>query len=193
MQKIFKIKNFITLVFLVSGIILLSQGSQNIFSLPLTTTESNTLSLIRTTSSQTITSSTVIKGEYVVVTRIIDGDTIEIEGGQKVRYIGINTPEIHHPTKKIECFGAEAVRRNEELVLHKKVRLVKDVSETDRYQRLLRYVYLADGTFVNLELVDEGYAYVDTFPPDVKYVEVFTKAMEEARNQKRGLWNSCKK
>jgi endonuclease YncB( thermonuclease family) len=129
---------------------------------------------------------------FVTVTRIIDGDTIELETGEKVRYIGINTPEIHHPTKPIQCFGEEAASRNSELVLNKKVRLVKDVSETDRYKRSLRYVYLEDGTFVNLQLVKEGFAYVDTVPPDVKFVGLFKEAMGEAREEKVGLWKKCK-
>jgi endonuclease YncB( thermonuclease family) len=126
------------------------------------------------------------------VTRVIDGDTIELETGEKVRYIGINTPEIHHPAKPIQCFGEEAALRNSELVLNKKVRLVKDISETDRYKRLLRYVYLEDGTFVNLQLVKEGFAYVDTVPPNVKFAGLFKEAMGEARGEKIGLWQKCK-
>ncbi len=149
------------------------------------------------TSAKQAVSTTSTTGQFntstfVTVTRIIDGDTIELETGEKVRYIGINTPEIHHPTKPIQCFGQEAALRNSELVLNKKVRLVKDISETDRYKRLLRYVYLEDGTFVNSQLLKEGFAYVDTVPPDVKFAGLFKEAMGEARGGKIGLWNKCK-
>jgi micrococcal nuclease len=129
--------------------------------------------------------------QYFLVTRVIDGDTIELENGEKVRYIGINTPEIHHPKKSVECFGKEAAKKNEELVLGKKVRLEKDVSETDKYKRLLRYVYLEDGIMVNRQLIQDGYACLDTFPPDVKFSVEFKTAMQEAREQKKGLWAMC--
>src|SRR3990167_3408922 len=78
----------------------------------------------------------------VLVTRVIDGDTIEIEGGQKVRYIGIDTPETVDPRKPVQCFGVEASNKNKELVSGKRDRLEKDVSETDKYGRLLRYIYI---------------------------------------------------
>lgn len=126
--------------------------------------------------------------ERYLVTRVIDGDTIELEGGLKLRYIGIDTPETVHPSKPVEYFGQEASNKNKELVLNKVVRLEKDVSNTDRYGRLLRYVYTEDGLFVNDYLVREGYAKVYTYPPDVKYAEQFVEAQEEARQHKRGLW-----
>lgn len=130
--------------------------------------------------------------ETYLVTRVIDGDTIEIESGQKIRYIGIDTPETVYPSKPVECFGKEASNKNKELVEGKEVKLVKDVSETDKYGRLLRYVWIGD-TFVNDYLVRYGYAYASTYPPDVKYSEQFVQAQEEARVNSRGLWGSvCK-
>lgn len=129
--------------------------------------------------------------ENFLVTRVIDGDTIELETGSKVRYIGMDTPETVDPDKPVQCFGKEASERNKELVEGKRVQLVKDISETDRYGRLLRYVYLPDGTMVNLELVQEGYARVETIPPDVKYSSIFIVALREARLAKRGLWAAC--
>ena len=126
-----------------------------------------------------------------LVTKIIDGDTIEVKiNGEKkrVRYIGIDTPETVHPSKPVECFGKEASNRNKELVKGKMIRLEKDVSETDKYGRLLRYVYI-DDDFINLRLVAEGYANVVTYPPDVKYSEQFLKAEQEARKSDLGLWN----
>jgi len=130
--------------------------------------------------------------DVYLVTRAVDGDTIELETGQKVRYIGIDTPETVHPKKPVQCFGKEASEFNKNLVTGKKVRLVKDVSETDKYGRLLRYVYLEDGTFVNLKLVEEGYAQADTFPPDVKHSATFVAAAREAREAGRGLWSACR-
>ncbi len=115
------------------------------------------------------------------VTQVIDGDTIVIEGGYHVRYIGIDAPE------KDESYYLEAKQANEELVEGKKVRLGKDISNKDKYGRLLRYVYV-DGTFVNAEMVRQGYACAKAYLPDVKY-QVYLEAMEkEARQEKRGSW-----
>ncbi len=138
------------------------------------------------------TSSTPEAHSFVLVARVVDGDTIELETGEKVRYIGVNTPETVSPKKLVECYGKEASNKNKELVAGQKVRLIKDVSQTDRYGRLLRYVYLEDGTFINLKLVQEGYAYADTFPPDVKYSKIFVAAQKQAQAQKQGLWAKCK-
>jgi len=121
----------------------------------------------------------------VLVTKVIDGDTIAIEGGEVVRYIGIDTPE---GTK--ECFAKESTEKNKELVEGKTVRLEKDVSERDRYQRLLRYIW-AGQVFVNDYLVREGYATAISYPPDVNYQELFRDAEREARENNRGLWSVC--
>ncbi len=121
------------------------------------------------------------------VARIIDGDTIEIESGEKIRYIGINTPEIDDKDPIKLCFAQKAALKNKELIEGKQVSLVKDVSETDKYGRLLRYVYVGD-IFVNDFLVRQGFAQVNTYPPDVKFKEQFQEAEQEARQNKRGLW-----
>ncbi|OGY29213.1 MAG: hypothetical protein A3F33_01165 [Candidatus Woykebacteria bacterium RIFCSPHIGHO2_12_FULL_43_10] len=123
----------------------------------------------------------------VLVKRVIDGDTIEIEGGQKVRYIGIDTPE---STTKTECFGKEATNKNKLLVEGREVTLEKDVSETDKFGRLLRYVYVGN-LMVNQELVLSGYANASSYPPDIKYQELFRTSEKEAREQGRGLWGNC--
>ena len=135
----------------------------------------------------------------IKVLRVVDGDTIELEGSLKLRYIGIDTPETKHPTKGAQCFGKEASNKNKELVEGKMIRMEKDVSETDRYGRLLRYVWLVDenatssgGLFVNDYLVREGYAHASTFPPDVAYSEQFVEAQQEARENNRGLWSMCR-
>ncbi len=126
----------------------------------------------------------------VKVTRVIDGDTIEIEGGQRVRYIGINTPETVDPRTPVQCFGKEASIKNRQLVEGKTVKLEKDISETDKYGRLLRYIYV-DGIFVNDYLIRQGFAYASTYPPDVKYQNQFTQALQEAQSQNRGIWAAC--
>lgn len=133
--------------------------------------------------------------EKAKVLRVIDGDTIEVEfivgGKAKVRYIGIDTPEFVDSRTSVECFGKEASSKNKELVEDKEVELEKDVSETDKFGRLLRYVYTSDGLFVNEFMVKEGYAHAATFPPDVKYQEVLRWAQDEAQGQNRGLWAVC--
>jgi len=123
------------------------------------------------------------------VTKVVDGDTIEISTGEKVRYIGVDTPETRHPAKGVECFGKEASGKNRELVLGKDIRLEKDVSDKDKYGRLLRYIYLnSDNLFVNDFLARNGFAHTATFPPDVKFSKQFVEAEREARENHRGLW-----
>ena len=124
-------------------------------------------------------------GDQATVTKIIDGDTIDVQldgRSQRVRYIGDDTPERDMP------FYAEANSANAELVKGQTVILVKDVSETDRFGRLLRYVYLPDGTFVNAELLRRGFAQAVTFPPDVAYAEAFAGLQAEAAAAGLGLW-----
>jgi len=128
--------------------------------------------------------------DLVKVTRIIDGDTIEIEGGQRIRYIGINSPELSSFDETIGCYAREATDKNKALVLDKKVRLEKDVSETDKYDRLLRYVWVND-IFVNDYLAREGFAQAVSYPPDIKYQDQFLEAQKEARENNRGLWSAC--
>jgi micrococcal nuclease len=128
-----------------------------------------------------IFSSCTVTSDKIVVTRVIDGDTVVIQGGDRVRYIGIDTPEIG------EHYYAEATAKNKELVNGKEVRLVKDVSETDQYGRLLRYIYVGD-LFVNAELVRLGFARAYRYPPDTYYAEHFSQLELEAKQAHRGLW-----
>ena len=157
----------------------------------------STSQLSKTLNTQP-TKSPQVKFTSVKVLRVVDGDTIEIEGNIKLRYIGIDTPETKHPTKGVQCYGKEASNKNKELVEGKMIRMEKDVSETDRYGRLLRYVWLVDDNatasaelFINDFLVREGYAHASTFPPDVAYSNQFVEAQQEARDNNRGLWNKC--
>ena len=124
------------------------------------------------------------------VVRVVDGDTIEVRiarATEKVRYIGVNTPELHHRTKGAEPGGREASRINHELVAGKRVRLELDVRSRDRYGRLLAYVWVED-MMVNAELVRRGYAQVMTVPPNVRYQDLFLKLQRDARETGRGLW-----
>jgi len=120
----------------------------------------------------------------VKVVRVIDGDTIEIAGGAHVRYIGMDTPETY---PKVEFYGPEAKAKNIELVEGKLVTLEKDVSDTDKYGRLLRYVYV-DGVFVNGELVRLGYAEAVAYPPDTRYQWQLEQLEKEAKAAKLGIW-----
>jgi len=125
------------------------------------------------------------------VTNVVDGDTIDvlIDGQEyRVRYIGIDTPETVHPTVGEEPYGSEASDYNKTLVMDKTVFLEKDVSETDQYGRLLRYVWLDAETMVNALLVAEGYAQVTTFPPDVRYADQFLEFERPTRENALGLW-----
>ena len=132
--------------------------------------------------------------ELYKVLRVIDGDTIvvRISGEEKtVRYIGVDTPETVHPERPVQCFGAEASTKNKQLVEGAMVSLERDISDTDKYGRLLRYVYAGE-TFVNYELVAGGYARSLTFPPDVKHNELLRRALTQAREAELGLWGtSC--
>lgn len=127
------------------------------------------------------------EGETAVVTQIIDGDTIDVEiNGEiyRVRYIGMDTPE------QDELLYQEATDANANLVAGQTVIMVKDVSETDRYDRLLRYVFLEDGTFVNAELVRLGFARASAYPPDVAFQDTFSDLQRTAVSAGIGLWAS---
>ena len=129
------------------------------------------------------------------VSKITDGDTfyVKTENSEKfkIRLIGIDAPESYNVGKKFrkEYFGKEAKVFVTNLLKNKKVKLTFDVQKTDRYGRILAYAYLENGVFLNQYLVENGFAVVATFPPNVKFVEVFTKAEKSARNKKLGLWN----
>jgi micrococcal nuclease len=130
------------------------------------------------------TATAVLPGQYAIVTQVIDGDTIEVDLGgsvQRVRYIGIDTPEYN------QACGTEATNANRQLVGGQRVRLVKDVSETDPYGRLLRYVYVG-ATFVNEQLVAQGWAEAVTYPPDTQYAAYFDQLEAQARASNRNCY-----
>ncbi|MGH7317649.1 MAG: thermonuclease family protein, partial [Candidatus Rokuibacteriota bacterium] len=129
------------------------------------------------------------------VVRVVDGDTVHVRLGgavEKVRYIGIDTPETRHPTRGEELGGRAATEVNGRLVGDRVVRLESDVQLRDRYGRRLAYVWVQrrDGgeLMVNAELVRLGYAQVMTVPPNVRHAELFRKLQVDAREHGRGLW-----
>lgn len=117
--------------------------------------------------------------ELAVVKRVIDGDTIELSDWRKVRYIGINSPEMTDKRAEILCFAKMAKAENQKLVEGRTVEMEKDVSDKDKYDRLLRYIWI-DGKMVNETLISGGFAKVATYPPDVKYKDLFLEAQKSA-------------
>ncbi len=134
----------------------------------------------------------IVAGEMAKVAKVLDGDTIELTDGRRVRYIGIDAPEAAHEGKATECFSSEAKEENRRFVENKTVRLERDVSDTDTYGRILRYVYVGD-TMVNEFLVIGGFARAWSVPPDEKEADAFLAAQFEARQMSRGLWQACRK
>lgn len=128
--------------------------------------------------------------EVATVARVIDGDTVELENGERVRYLGIDTPETVHPEKPVQCYGSEASERNKALVEGKVVSLLRDGPDRDAYGRLLRYVFV-DGTFVNGDLVWGGYAYARSYGDNPSLYQTLLQLERAARETKRGLWQTC--
>ncbi len=129
--------------------------------------------------------------QYEVI-RVIDGDTVELKNGERLRYNDIDTPETVHPSKPIECYGPEASKKNKELVEGETILVELGNPEKDRYGRLLGYVYI-DDLFVNAELVRGGYAEVNSYGnPGSKIVELIN-IERDAKLKSTGLWSSCVK
>lgn len=129
------------------------------------------------------------------VNHFVDGDTIAVNMNgkvEKVRFIGVDTPETHKPNTPVQCFGQEAAAHTKEVIGTQRVRLESDSESTnrDRYDRLLRYVYLADGTNVNEALVRDGYAFYYPYFPFTKATQ-FATDQQQAQDEKKGLWALC--
>lgn len=132
---------------------------------------------------------------YYDVVEIVDGDTIKINYNgttESIRFIGIDTPETVHPSTPVQCFGIEASNKAKELMQNKKVRLEFDATqgERDKYNRLLAYVFLEDGTHINYKMIREGFAFEYTYNLPYKYMDEFKEAERLAREEGQGLWNS---
>jgi micrococcal nuclease len=133
----------------------------------------------------------------VPVLRVVDGDTLLVARGgaqERVRLIGVDTPETVKPDTPVQCFGRKASAFTHALLDGRRVRLVTDAEARDRFGRLLAYVYRAgDGLFVNAELVRRGYAVPLTIPPNVRFAQRFRTLAAEARRAGRGLWSACER
>jgi micrococcal nuclease len=127
-------------------------------------------------------------GKWVTVTRVADGDTVELGYGRRVRYIGLNAPEINHELNTAEPFGFEARDCNAALVGSSKIRLEFDVERFDAYGRSLAYVFLPDKSLVNEKLLQEGLAYCYYKMPNVKYADRLLQAQRDAMQAQRGIW-----
>lgn len=131
-------------------------------------------------------------GKPIKVVRAIDGDTIEFVNGDRLRYIGIDTPEEVDPRKPVQCYALEAARADSALVEGKMITFTQDVTQQDKYGRWLGFVYLEDGTFVNKQLVEQGFAFAYPYRPDISKSDVFKNAEATARGNNVGLWAHCK-
>jgi micrococcal nuclease len=119
--------------------------------------------------------------------RAVDGDTLELDGGERVRLIGVDTPETVDPRRPVQYFGKEASAFTRRMAQGRSVRLEYDQDTRDRYGRTLAYVYLEDGTFLNAEIIRQGYGHAYTRFP-FRYQDQFLALEREAREQERGLW-----
>jgi micrococcal nuclease len=128
--------------------------------------------------------------DAVFVKYVIDGDTVILKNGKKVRYIGIDTPEIDHENHQAEPLGYAARSFNKKLIGSKRIRLEYGQEKRDQYGRLLAYVFLQDNTFVNLQLVQSGLAAYLYIPPNLKYADNLLQAQRDAMSGKRGMWGS---
>lgn len=123
---------------------------------------------------------------------VVDGDTVILVDGQKVRYIGINAPELAHDNHSAEPYGEDSKRFNALLVDRKSVRLEFDRERFDRYQRLLAYIFLKNATFVNAEILANGYAYLLRYRPNLKYDQILLQSQRSAMSAKKGIWQNWK-
>ena len=134
----------------------------------------------------------ITQGDFDVVERVVDGDTLLLQSGERVRLIGVDTPEIKHPKKPVEYFGKEASAFTRRVVEEKRVRLEFDQANAarghkDRYGRTLAYVFLEDGTLLNAKIIKQGYGHAYTQFPFSR-MEEFRRLEREAREEQRGLW-----
>lgn len=125
-------------------------------------------------------------GQFRVI-QVLDGDTIILENGERVRLIGVDTTEKSHPLKPVEYFSEEATQFTKQLLEGKEVRLEYDKEKRGKYGRLLAYIYLMDGTLVNAEIIKQGYGFAYTKYP-FKFIDSFVSLEKEAENKKRGYW-----
>lgn len=189
MSNNFKLLIFFSILIVIAGVTLILYGISSDSKNPEVTQPTK---VGESTQSGNVESAS---GQTIKVIKVVDGDTIKIATGETVRLLGVDTPETVDPRRPVGCFGKEASNILKSLLEGQEVFLEKDISETDKYQRLLRFVYLpldsGEKLFVNDYLIREGFGKVLTIPPDVKFSEQFLEAQQEARQEKRGLWGRC--
>ena len=178
---------------LIAGSIYFSNSPSDNFSSGDKTVKSATDSVEENNFVESVNQTESTQGNLYKVVRVVDGDTVAVEiNGNKetIRLIGIDTPETVDPRKPVECFGIEASNKAKEILTGKSVKLEADsiVGERDKYGRLLRYIFLEDGTNFNKTMISEGYAYEYTYNSPYKYQDKFKQAEKEAREAERGLW-----
>ena len=143
------------------------------------------------------TSANSLQSDLAKIVSVIDGDTIVLEvqnQTETVRLLGVDTPETVHPSKPIECFGPEASAFTKAtLVKGSSVKLLRDVEPRDRFQRLLVYLFLADGTLFNQLLIDRGFARTLSIEPNTTFASQFATHESNARNRRVGLWQYCER
>ena len=121
---------------------------------------------------------------------VVDGDTVVLSNGRKLRYIGINAPELEHNDRKAEPYARESKQFNAVLVNRKNIRLEFDKERTDQYKRLLAYVFLKNGTFVNAEILSNGYAYLLYHRPNTKHNSTLLNSQRAAMSAQKGIWQN---
>ena len=151
------------------------------------------LSLLMSCGSGATTENKVL----ITILKVVDGDTVDIDVDgrtERVRLIGVNTPETKHPTKPIECFGPEASAYLKQLLpMGTAVRIERDVEARDRYGRLLLYLYLgSNDLFINLDLVSRGYGTPMSIEPNTFHRNDFVRAAAQAEAANVGLWKACR-
>lgn len=119
---------------------------------------------------------------------VIDGDTFQLETGERIRLIGVDTPEYQPWKKRVQFYGQEASAYSKQILSQKKVWLESDVTKKDKYGRTLAYVYLENGDFVNLRLVEEGYAKAKYYKPNGRHRKIFKDAEKKAKAARKGMW-----
>lgn len=184
----------IILLILFTGFILyISDNTETISTTPTITTQQTTETIQNSKpNNEAITNTTNASYEAGVVTSVTDGDTLKVVVNSKeinIRLIGIDSPEINHPSEPVQCYGIEAKDYLTNLVLNKKIYLEKDISDTDIYDRFLRYIWL-DNLLINEKLIVDGYAFSSKYPPDTKYQNRLDDAQVYAKDNLLGLWNS---
>lgn len=201
--KISPSKNIRTVILIALAVIMISTSGSDTEKVEVPITNVQTMESkvenIDTNVTQEIQNQPVEEKKLYKVVNVVDGDTIDVLIGDKterIRLIGLDTPETVDPRKEVECFGIEASNKAKETLLNKTISLESDDTQGDKdnYSRLLRYVFLENGTNFNKQMIEEGYGHEYTYNLPYKYQQEFKDAEKQATTNKKGLWaaNVCK-